>query len=86
MIAVPVHAPLLGLRVQPHSSEQYLKNDCGRPAKQQNAIHCRDGPQQAPAFNREHVAVSKCRVVYKGDERRAGELPRGGVSGRLAES
>src|SRR5215470_6978530 len=59
-------AALLGLRGL-HGSAQHLKNDCDRPAKQQYAIHCCERPKQSPAFNWGHIAVSKGRVVNKGE-------------------
>jgi hypothetical protein len=34
-----------------------LKNDVGRPAEQQHAVHRRDWPEKIPTLNRRHVPV-----------------------------
>ena len=47
-------------------STQHLKNDSGRPTKQQHAVHRRHWPKQVPALHRSNVAVAERCVVYKG--------------------
>ena len=48
-----------------HSSSQHLKNDCGRPPEQENAIHCRHRSKELPIRGGNDVAVAKRRIIHK---------------------
>ena len=50
-----------------HGRAKNVEHDCGRPAKQEDAIHRRHWSKQSPSCGWRYVAVAECRIVYEGE-------------------